>query len=703
MFSDKIADVTEATHDIAPTTTPSGAPSLQPLLHDLASCVAAPGVLLTALDGQLRRGGVSGWYVADTRLLDRWEVSVAGSDLDVVRAENRGAERHAFTYLARSLGDLAIADPTVRIDRVRVLAADEVREELTLLSTAPEPVAVELRVDLGTDLAPMPHVKQGHATEPRTAAATDDGLAWDGPDGSVRVVADGQPPQVDPGAGRLAWRLVLERGVPQVVRLRATTTVPALFGSGRPAPWATAVEAGDVRLERVVQQGLADLAGLLLDDDGDAFLAAGSPWFLTLFGRDSLWAARMLLPLDTGLALSTLRVLARRQGRVDDPATEEQPGKILHEVRGQVLDLGEQRLPPLYYGSVDATPLFVCVLADALEWGADRDEVRALVPAARACLEWVLAQARESGWLTYVDHTGEGLSNQGWKDSHDSIQFADGRLAEAPISLSEVQAYAHEAAVRGAALLAELGAEPVPGLDAWAADLRSRFARDFWVDSDDGGHVAVALDRHGERVDSVASNMGHLLGTGLLAPDATARVATLLADPALDSGFGLRTLTSRSPRFSPLSYHGGTVWPHDTAIAVRGLAAEGRYDEAGALAAGIVRASEFVDHRLPELYGGDAAADVAQPTAYPAACRPQAWAAAAPVACLVALSGLRTDPATRTLSHPARTTGALGGWTLRGLRLGPDAFDLSVDPDGRVGITLPPGSPLVVEQRADDA
>ncbi|MBS2939174.1 amylo-alpha-16-glucosidase [Nocardioides sp. J2M5] len=697
--------MTEATHDIAPTTTPAGAPSLQPLLHDLASCVAAPGVLLGSPDGQLRRGGVSGWYVADTRLLDRWEVSVAGSDLDLVRAENRGAARHAFTYLARSLGDLSIADPTVRIDRVRVLAADGLREELTFLSTAPDPVAVVLHVDLGTDLAAMPHVKQGRATEPLAATAAGSGLAWEGPEGSVRVAAeDGDArPDVDAGAGRLTWHLELERGVPQVVSLRATTSVPGLFGSGRPAPWSADVDAHDVRLVRVVRQGLDDLAGLLLDDDGDAFLAAGSPWFLTLFGRDSLWAARMLLPLDTGLALSTLRVLARRQGRVDDPATEEQPGKILHEVRGQVLDLGEQRLPPLYYGTVDATPLFVCVLADALAWGADRDEVRALVPAARACLEWVLAQAAGSGWLTYVDHTGEGLSNQGWKDSHDSIQFADGRLAEAPISLSEVQAYAHEAAVRGAALLADLGADPVPGLEEWAADLRDRFGTDFWVDAADGGHVAVALDRDGARVDSVASNMGHLLGTGVLGADATARVADLLADPSLDAGFGLRTLSSRSPRFSTLSYHGGTVWPHDTAIAVRGLAAEGRYEEAGALAAGLVRASEFFDHRLPELYGGDAADDVAQPTAYPAACRPQAWAAAAPVACLVALGGVRTDPATRTLSHPARTTGALGGWTLRGLRLGPDAFDLSVDPDGRVSITLPPGSPLVVEVRAADA
>ena len=177
------------------------------------------------------------------------------------------------------------------------------------------------------------------------------------------------------------------------------------------------------------------LAGLLLDDAGDRFLAAGSPWFLTLFGRDSLWAARMLAPLDPGLVLSTLRVLARRQGSVDDPSTEEQPGKILHEVREQVLDLGEQRLPPLYYGTVDATPLFVCALADAAAWGADRDEVRALLPAARACLEWVLEQSAATGWLAYVDHTGEGLSNQGWKDSHDGIQFADGRLAQAPISL----------------------------------------------------------------------------------------------------------------------------------------------------------------------------------------------------------------------------------------------------------------------------
>jgi glycogen debranching enzyme len=459
------------------------------------------------------------------------------------------------------------------------------------------------------------------------------------------------------------------------------------------------VEAVDVRLQRTARQSLADLAGLLLRDGDDRFLAAGSPWFLTLFGRDSLWAARMMVPFDTGLALSTLRTLARRQGRVEDHATEEQPGKILHEVRAGDLDLGEQVLPPLYYGSVDATPLFVCTLADAHDWGADPDEVRGLLPAARGCLEWLLAQSGGSGWLRYVDHTGRGLSNQGWKDSHDSIQFADGRLAAPPIALSEVQAYAHEAAVRGAALLTAFGEEPVPGLADWAAGLRTRFASAFWVDTADGGHVAVALDRDGRQADSVTSNMGHLLGTGILDAEHTARVADLLADPRLDSGFGLRTLASDSPRFSRLSYHGGTVWPHDTAISVRGLTAAGRLDAAAGLTAGLVRAAEGVAYRLPELYGGDAAVDVPFPAAYPASCRPQAWSAAAPLAALVALTGVVADASAGLVTHPERTSARLGEFTVRGLRVGEESFDVHVAADGTVRVHPEPGSSLRVHCR----
>jgi glycogen debranching enzyme len=298
----------------------------------------------------------------------------------------------------------------------------------------------------------------------------------------------------------------------------------------------------------------------------------------------------------------------------------------------------------------------------------------------------VRAQSAESGWLRYVDRSGHGLANQGWKDSVDSVQFADGRLAEPPIALCEVQGYAYEAAVRGAALLDAFGEPPVTGLAEWALDLRDRFRRDFWVDTPDGGHVAIALDRTGERVDSVTSNMGHLLGTGILTEEQVARVVDVLTAPDMSSGFGLRTLSSFSPRYSRLSYHGGSVWPHDTAIAVRGLAREGRVAEAAELTAGLLAASEGVDYRLPELYGGDAAGDVRFPVDYPASCRPQAWAAAAPLACLVAATGLDVDAPSDQVQHPQRVSSRLGPFTLHGTRVGTEPLTVDVYADGRVGV-----------------
>lgn len=670
---------------------------MQPLLHDLASCVAAPGLLLAGRDGQIRPAGVGGWYVGDVRLLDRCELSVDGSGLDVVRTATVGSARQEFSYVARAFGDPG-DDPTVRLDRVRELTADGFTERLVVESVAQQPVDLVLHLDAGTDLASMAAVKQGCAGDRVAAEATPDGLRWGGCVADAVLTAD-PAPEADAAAGRLTWRLRLSRGERATLTVRAATSARGLFDPGRPAPWDVAVDADDVRLRRTAEQSLADLAGLLLRDGDDRFLAAGSPWFLTLFGRDSLWAARMMVPFDTGLALSTLRVLARRQGAVEDPATEEQPGKILHEVRAGELDLGDLVLPPLYYGSVDATPLFVCTLADAHAWGADPEQVRALLPAVRGCLAWMLAQSAESGWLRYVDHTGHGLANQGWKDSPDAVSHADGRLADAPIALCEVQAYAYEAAVRGSALLAAFDEEPVVGLGEWAEDLRRRFARDFWVDTPDGGHAAIALDRDGHRVDSVSSNLGHLLGTGILDRDAAARVAAVLADPRLDSGFGLRTLAADSPRFSRLSYHCGSVWPHDTAIAVRGLAAEGCFDEAARLTRGLLTAAEDLDHRLPELYGGDAAADVPHPSVYPAACRPQAWSAAAPLAALAAVAGVRVDLQAGEVTHPSRTTTELGWFSLRGLRAGGESFDVHVGRDGVVRVDLARGSRLVARPR----
>jgi N-terminal domain of (some) glycogen debranching enzymes len=661
-----------------------------PFLDDLAIAVAAPALLVSARDGQIPfhdgPGGLPGWFVDDHRLLSELSVSVAGSGLHLVGSSTAGADRQRFTYVARDLGGWP-HDPTVTLDRRRTLTASTLVEELEVTARGQEPVPLTLYVDLAADLVPMMVVRAGRTTEPVAGERTGDGLRWSRDGRGFEVVLDPPPSEVEEGR-RLVWSATVPPGGTVAVTLAFSAAGEPQFAPGGPPPWHDVrVEAPDVRLVRLVDQSVADLGGLLLRDGDDAFAAAGAPWFLTLFGRDSLWVARLLVPFSTGLALSTLRTLARRQGVRDDPDAEEQPGKILHEVRNTTLELGGMTLPPVYYGTVDATPLFVCTLADAWRWGADPDAVRDLLPAARRCLEWVLRESQESGWLRYVDRSGRGLANQGWKDSVDSVQFADGRLAEPPIALSEVQGYAHEAAVRGAALLEAFGEPPVAGLVDWAAGLRERFDREFWVPTAEGGHVAIALDRAGAPVDSVTSNMGHLLGTGLLHEERTARVVEVLTGPDLASGFGLRTLSSRSPRFSRLSYHGGSVWPHDTAIAVRGLAREGYAEEAAALTAGLVAASEGVAYRLPELYGGDQAGEVDLPVSYPAACRPQAWAAAAPLACLVAATGLDVDVPGGRVHAPATVSTRLGAFTLTGVRVAGEPHTVEVGAGGEVRVT----------------
>ena len=423
---------------------------LTPLLNDLAVSVAAPAILLSDPDGQVRPGGVRGWFVDDVRLLDELTVSVRGSDLELVGSDverRRPAVLHLRRPPARRLAPRPAGHPGPPADADR-------RPAWSRRSRSPRgprrTSRSTLYVDLVSDLAPMAEVRQGHDTESVVGGA-DGARARPGgaPTVASRSAFDPAPDDVE--AGRLVtWTATIAPGESFTVRLTfAADGTPAL-GPGGPAPWGdVAVEAPDTRLPRLVRQSLADLAGLLMKDGDDAFVAAGAPWFLTLFGRDSLWVARLLMPFSTDLALSTLRTLARRQGTKVDPDSEEQPGKILHEVRNTTLELGGMSLPPVYYGTVDATPLFVCTLADAWQWGADREQVAELLPVVRRCLDWVMEQSRESGWLRYVDLSGRGLANQGWKDSVDSVQFADGRLADPPIALSEVQGYAYEAAVRG--------------------------------------------------------------------------------------------------------------------------------------------------------------------------------------------------------------------------------------------------------------
>ncbi|MGH3354772.1 MAG: amylo-alpha-1,6-glucosidase [Nocardioidaceae bacterium] len=668
---------------------------LQPLLHDLVSVVRAPSLVLSGPDGQLRPGGVQGWFRSDLRLLSALTVHVGGREPDSLHAEQRGASGAAFTAVARHLGDPG-GDPSVLLDRTREVSDERLTETLTVTSTAQAEVDLELTVTAASDLTPIATVRSGQPATPVEPTPAADGLAWtDGGDAAsttVSLACDPAPDTVDHATGTLTWHRRLATRQSLTVELTAGVDGqdPEFTGPRRPQWAQPEIVAGDNRLGAVVSHGLGDLSGLLLCDSsspgGDHFLAAGTPWFLTLFGRDSLWAARMLLPLGTDLALSTLRALARRQGTRDDAGTEEQPGKILHEVRGAPFSVGAKTLPPLYYGSVDATALFVTLLAESWRWGADTEQVAALLPNAEACLAWLDAQAGGE-FIRYVDATGKGLSNQGWKDSDDGIQWADGRLAEAPIALSEVQAYAFQAATLGADLLEAFGRPGAGHWRDWADGLATRFRRSFWVQDHRGRYPAVALDANGRAVDSVASNMGHLLGTGLLDDDEAAAVAERLGSDDMDSGFGLRTLTRDSPRYSRLSYHGGSVWPHDTAIAVHGLCREGHRRQAASLLRGLVAASPAFDFRLPELYSGDDAR-VRAPVPYPTACRPQAWAAAAPLWALVAALGVEADLPHGVVSVPEQVEASFAPLRVNGLVVGGQSMDVSVAEDGRVTATV---------------
>jgi glycogen debranching enzyme len=310
----------------------------------------------------------------------------------------------------------------------------------------------------------------------------------------------------------------------------------------------------------------------------------------------------------------------------------------MHELRRTALTLHGEKisLPPIYYGTVDATALWVCLLYDAWRAGMAVDAVERLLPHAERALAWI-ADGVLDGYLNYLDTTGHGLANQGWKDSADSVQFRDGKLAKGPISLCEVQGYAHEALVHGAELLeafghvgAQTGAAPAQLRDA-AAALAERFRADFWLEDELGPYVAIALDGSGTPVDTVASNMGHLLGTGLLTADEEAIVARRLVHPELASGYGLRTLATSSAGYWPLKYHGGSVWAHDTAIAIRGLARSGHRDAAAQLGEGLLKAAESFEYRMPELHSGDSAETATRALPYPSACRPQAWSAASAV------------------------------------------------------------------------
>ncbi len=617
--------------------------------------------------GDVTGSGPTGFFFQDVRHLSTWLLSIDGAPMRVLTS------RVVDYYSARIFGTTTIdrvgANPPLSVQRDRIVAGG-VHEDLWVRNHSEVEQELELELAFGSDFADIFELKDPDAAS-SAATAVEVGRArltlWHERRGLRRGThiewsADGQaksdrlrfaislPPRGE-------WQTCLdissivedERHGPRAGHGGFGTLQPHLPRSLE--AWLADAPALDTDADLVAhtyRRSLVDLAALRfrpLPDLSWSLPAAGLPWFMALFGRDSLITAYMALPFQPHLAATTLEALSELQATERDDFRDADPGKILHEVRrGWLATLGETP-HSAYYGSHDATPLFLILLDEYERWTGDRELVRRLEPAARAAIAWIEGPGDPDGdgFLEYETRSPKGLRNQGWKDSWNAILFADGRLAEPPIATCEIQGYAYDAR-RRAARLARLcwDDDALAGrLEGDAAALHERFNRVFWLDG--RGHYALALDRHKRPVDALTSNVGHLLWSGIVPPDRAGEIRDRLMAPDVFSGWGVRTMSSRDAGYNPIEYHDGTVWPHDTAIIAEGLRRYGFRDEAGRLAFALFEAAGQFDYRLPEVFAGFDRETTKVAVEYPTASRPQAWAAAAPLLAIRTLLGLDAE------------------------------------------------------------
>ncbi|MEI7859211.1 MAG: glycogen debranching N-terminal domain-containing protein [Acidimicrobiales bacterium] len=630
--------------------------------------------------GDITPGAAQGLFFRDTRIVSRFEVLINGA-----RAEHLAAvtdDPFSATFVARNLPAPGRADSTLMVFRSRHVGQG-MREELTLRNFSDEATACTVEILVDADFADLFAVKEGRVAAGVNAGAVTTevvrgrvrpGGTEDEPTPSVTytytrgAVARGVQMQasgaavVAPGLitfdvvvqARGEWTTCIEigpiiDGAVFAPKYRCGEPVERATPTERMAEWrrqVPQVETDHPVLKEVVARSAEDLGALRIFDPDypeRVVVAAGAPWFMTVFGRDSLLTAWMALLVDPDLARGVLQTLARFQGTEVDPRHDEEPGRILHEMRfgdAASLSLGGGSI---YYGTADATPLFVMLLGEMRRWGVARELVDELLPNAARAMEWIehFGDSDGDGYVEYRRATDRGLANQGWKDSWDGIRYADGRVAEAPIALAEVQAYTYGAYLASAHFAFEAGdAATYERYRAKATHLKANFNRDFWLE--DKGWFAVGLDADKKPIDSLTSNIGHCLWTGIVDEDKAKQVAQALVSPAMFTGWGLRTLSSDNGGYNPISYHCGSVWPHDTAIVAAGLARYGFDGAAQTLIFGLLDAASSQGGRLPELFSGLDRGELNVPVGYPTSCSPQAWSAASPLLCLRTL--LRLDP-----------------------------------------------------------
>jgi glycogen debranching enzyme len=610
----------------------------------------------------------TGLFSFDNRFLSTWVLTVDGQRLNPLSVDDLQYFETRF-FLVPGTGTVYV-DAKLSVIRERAVG-DGFHEELTILNHDDHPVDLTIRVEAASDFADLFEIKDALEKKGRYSARVANGRLLLGYERETyrreTAISASAPAKLDEhgltfaahvephgqwttdldvvtatGAGGARRRPKYERGNKQARPNMARSLERWLHE-------APSLETDWDSLKATYRRSLIDLAALRFSPPvvggGGSLPAAGLPWFMTMFGRDSIFTSLQALPFAPELAATTLRALGEAQGTRVDDFRDEDPGRILHEMRYGEMTAFEERPHSPYYGSADATPLYVVLLDEYERWSGDRKLVRELEREARAALRWIddYADLQGNGYVWYQRRNEKtGLENQCWKDSWDSISYRDGRLPGFPRATCELQGYAYDAKVRGARLAREVWKDSdfAAELEQQAADLKRRFNRDFWVES--GEYFALALDTEGKQVDALSSNNGHLLWSGIVDKGKAKAVARHLLGPRLYSGWGVRTLAEGEGRYNPVGYHVGTVWPFDTSFIAWGLRRYGFKEEAATLAQGILEAADLFGGRLPEAFGGYQRGVTKYPVQYPTACSPQAWSTGAPLLLIRTMLGL--DP-----------------------------------------------------------
>jgi glycogen debranching enzyme len=609
----------------------------------------------------------TGFFSYDTRFLSTWHLSVNGERLHALSVDDLQYFESRFFLVPGA--------PTHYVDaKMSVIRQQSVGgsfdEQLTVLNHDTKPVDLRVRVEIGCDFADVFEIrdvqKKGKLYTRVEEGRLRLGYERDTFRRETLVSSSTQPAQVDERGMTFDIRIESHRewttGL-HVATLGADgrdlrTTLQGVPGRAKPqmrqdlADWldrAPTLKCDSKTLSTTYQRSLVDLAALRyrpLTAPGQSLPIAGLPWFMTVLGRDTILTSFQALPFQPELAATALRVVAIWQGGRLDDFRDEEPGKISHEVRFGELAAFEEQPHATYFGAADTTPLWLVLLDEHERWTGDETLVRRFEPEARACLAWIdtCADALGNGYISYQRrNTTTGLENQCWKNSWDAITYQDGTLPDLPRATCELQGYAYDAKTRAARLAREFWNDPdfADQLEREAADLKERFNRDFWIK--DKEYYALALDPDGRQVDALASNMGHLLWSGIVPADRAKKIAEHLLGPKLFSGWGVRTLASDAARYNPVGYHTGTIWPFDNAFIAWGLHRYGHIQEAGRITQAMIDASQYFRGRLPETFAGYNRELTKYPVQFPNACSPYALSAGTPLLLLRSMLGLNPD------------------------------------------------------------